>query len=303
MTLLPISADSSDSIPEVAICTARFHEHDGVVGRHVIDTVHRVQLQRAVVFTVFQDGIFGVSTKEEVIVQQWDKPETSWKLDAEVAWVPQGLQIARNRLLVLELKDGSEEIRSWRIRVFDISVVRNGVAQQIFEDEMQQLRFIDSVDMLHAPVKPFYAPFWEDRVDEKGVHFGFKTLLLMHTEIGDNLWHCDFRLDTEINEDGDMEERLTIDGTYILGQARDERSTQFVDGFALGPKASRIVWTSENGVTRIRSDWTDENMSDSRLLNLRSIPASIPRLLVFDELVGVLLLSDTATHHSLNYFI
>jgi hypothetical protein len=298
-----MSSDSSNSIPEVAICTARFHERDGVVGKQVIDTVNTVQLQGAVIFTVFQDGIFGVTTEKEVIVQQWDKPKTRWKLDAEVAWVPRGLQIARNRLLVLERKDDAEEIKSWRIRVFDISVVRNEVAQQISEDEMQQLRFIDSVDMLHAPVEPFYAPYWEDRIGEGGVHFGFKTLLLMHTEIGDNLWHCDFRLDTEINEDGDVKERLTIDGTYIVGQTRDERPTQFVDGFALGPKASRIVWTSENGVTRIRSDWTDDNASDSRELNMRSRPASIPRLLVFDELVGILLLSDTATHHSLNYFI
>jgi hypothetical protein len=296
-------ADSSDSAPVVAICTARFHEREGVVGKQILDTANKVELQRPVIFTVFQDGIVGVTTEEEVIVQQWDKPETRWKLDAEVAWVPRGLQIARNRLLVLERKDDAEEIKSWRIRVFDISVVRIGVAQQISENEMQQLRFIDSVDMLHAPVEPFYAPYWEDRVGESGVHFGFKTLLLMHTDIGDNLWHCDFRLDTEISEDGDMEERLTIDGTYIVGQNPDERPRQFVDGFALGPKASRIVWTSENCVTRIRSDWTDNNASDSRLLNMRSVPASIPRLLVFDELFGVVLQSDTATDHSLAYFI
>jgi hypothetical protein len=267
--------------------------------------VDTVQLQNAVVFTVFQDGILGVVTEVEVIVQQWDKPQTRWKLDPEVSWVTRGLQIARERLLVLERKDGTEEIRSWRIRVFDISVVRNGVPQKISEDETQELRFIDSVDILHAPVEPFYAPYWErvSEMGEMGVHFGFKTLLLMHTQIGENIWHCDFRLDTVINEDNTMGERLTMDGTYIVGQNPDERPTQFVDGFALGPKASRIVWTSENGVTRIRSDWTDQNASDSRLLDMKSIPSSIPRLLGFDELFGVVLQSDTATHHSLTYFI
>jgi len=260
-------------------------------------------MQKEVRFVVFQEGIIGATTEDEVVVQQWDDPITGWRLDADVLWVPRGLQIARDRLLALERKDDEAEIKSWRIRVFDISVVRKAITQSPSENVMQPLRFIDSVGMLHAPVEPFYAPYWEDRIGEQGIHLGFKTLLLMHTEIGDNLWHCDLRLDTRMNQDGEPEERLTVDEPYIVGQTRDERPTQFVDGFSLGPRASRIVWTSENGVIRIRSDWTDDNASDSRLLNMKSLPMAIPRLLIFDELVGVILQSDTSTHLSLSWFI
>ena len=273
------------------------------MGKQVIDTVDKLQMKDEVISCVLQDGIVGATARDEIVIQKWDKSATRWRLDAEIGWLPQGLQIARDRLLILESKDELEPIKSWRIRVFDISVVRNEEAQQVDEDQMRQLRFIDSVEIMHAPVKPFYAPYWEDRIGDPGVHFGFKTLLLIHTEIGEHLWHCDLRLDADFNAEGVMEEKLTIDGTYIVGQQPDQRPRQFVDGFALGPKASRIVWTSENGYTRIRSDWTDDNASESRLLNMRSVPMSIPRLLLFDELFGVILQSDTATHHSLSYFI
>lgn len=289
--------------PHIAICTAKFHEHDGVPGKQEIETVGNMQTGKDITFCVFQEGLVGITTEDEVVIQQWDNPASQWRLDAEVEWTPRGLQVARNRLLLLERKIDDEPIKSWRIRVFDISVVRDQEAQQISEDETRQLRFIDSANITHAPGEPFYAPYWEDRILESGVHFGFKTLLLIHTEIGEHLWHCDLRLDTEETTDGLTEERLIVVGEYIVGQEPDERPRQFLEGFILGPKASRIVWTTGDGSTRIRSDWTDENASESRELDMHSKPMSIPRLLVFDELFGVIMQSDTSTHHALFYFI
>jgi hypothetical protein len=251
-------------------------------------------------FCSLQEGLIAAGSGEEVLVERWDVPNSRRYLDITSGWLSAGVQIAKNRVITLEGTGAAEDTREWKINVFDVSPIRN--AQEDQEMNEQPLYSVGSASIPNSPCAPFYAPYWEDRVDQAGIHFGFKTMLRIHTSIGEHLWHCDFRLDTQIVS-GQPQEVLTVEEPNIIGEEPDQRPTQLTNGYVLGPKASRIVWTGQDGRVRIRSDWTEESPWGSRLLDLKWRPMSIPNLFEFDERLGIVLLSDNQTHLALFWFI
>ncbi|PVG02108.1 hypothetical protein CPB86DRAFT_698397 [Serendipita vermifera] len=259
-----------------------------------------IVFKNAVRFCTLEEGVIAAGNPFEVLVERWGAPNSRRHLNFGAEWLQAGVQIAKNRLITLEGTGVQDENRMWRINVFDISSVRNAQADQVLNDH--PLYSIASASLPNAPCAPFYAPYWEDRVDQAGIHFGFKTMLRMHTSIGECLWHCDFRLDNQLVS-GEIQEVLTVEEPNIIGEVPDQRPTQFTNGYVLGPKASRIVWTGQDGLVRIRSEWTEENPWASRLLDLKWRPMSIPSLYAFDERLGIVLLSDTLTHLALFWFI
>lgn len=250
---------------------------------------------------VLHEGLLGITTRESATIENWDNPHSRRTLESRPSWFPLGLQIARDRILLLE---GSNST-SWRVRIFDVSSVRKGTTGLVDEnDEPIPLFSTNEFVLLIKPVEPFYAPYWEDRLGEPGLHFGFKMLV----RNGDSLLHFNFHLDSEFNEEGLLTERLSLEKPYVLGATIDERPVGLIPGsYALGPRASRIVWVGRQGEVRIGSDWTDDLTEDgashSRVLDLRSRPQTTPTILAFDERLGILLLNDTAEHHALFWFV
>jgi hypothetical protein len=334
-----------------------------------------IQLPGAVVRCTLQQGIVAVSTAEEIIVEGWEEPDNTIKRKAKVLadWEPRGLQVARDRLIFLERKRDREIMKTWRIRVFDISSVRRGTGKERiginelngsykmpgvqgtyaimgpsasvpavvgidgYQGETETLRCTGTGFLPHFPHEPFYAPYWEERREDDDIHLGFKTVIVMHTVEGEYLWHVDFNLDIPKDETEDdaaqktptkiqnhvplplpgqslkqlnskmgltgaeREDRLTMETPCILGAETGDRATYFVDAHALSSSAGRVVWIASNGMARIFSAWTDEG-ANSRVLDLRCKPATIPRVLAFDEKLGALMLSDTDKNTAVFWF-
>lgn len=267
----------------------------------VFRTFREINAPAPVVRCTLQDGIVALSTAEEIVVEKWEDGSTRRTVHNSLAWEPRGLQVARDRLIFLERKRDQEVMKTWQIKLFDISGVRNKESSESQNGLSDLLKCTCTGLLPHFPHEPFYAPYWEERREDSGLHLGFKTVILMHTVEGEYFWHIDFTLDVTTNEEGVTEETLNIEVPRILGACPSERATYFVDAHALGASAGRLVWIASNGMARIFSEWTDEG-SNSRVLDLKCKPATIPRVLAFDEKLGVLMLSDTEKNTAVFWF-
>lgn len=294
---------AEDSI--ISVYLATFSQAEDGQMTVILESKHVIPTEARVRHCTLREGILGITTNEEATVEQWNKPQSKRKVEVLPSWLPCGLQVARNRLLLLE-SDRQDQPRAWQIRIFDISSLHSKDAGSLDEKGDQLPLFSTNViPLLVEPVDPFYAPYWEDRPGDPGVHFGFKILLTSD----DSLWHFDFHLDSELDETGSLQERLTWDSPCILGKTVDERPVGLTPGsYCLAPRASRIIWVGKQGEVRIRSDWTDDLTEDggscSRVLDLRSRPQMTPTILEFDENLGILLLNDTDPgKHVLFWFV
>ncbi|CAG8742726.1 16839_t:CDS:2, partial [Acaulospora colombiana] len=222
---------------KVGLYTAQFTQTQSGEISVKFEKTDEIIFKQVVRFCTLEEGVIAAGNPFEVLVQRWDIANSRRYLNSGAEWLQAGVQIAKDRLITLEVTGVQDDNRMWRINVFDISSVRNAKADQVIEN--QPLDSIVSASLPNAPCAPFYAPYWEDRVDQAGIHFGFKIMLRMHTSIGERLWHCDFRLDSQLVGD-EMQEVLTVEEPNIIGEEADQRPTQFTNGYVLGPKASRI---------------------------------------------------------------
>lgn len=267
----------------------------------------KVEEEYPISFFMLYEGLLGIVTAKQATIEQWINPLTRRRVEPSAHWIPRGIQVAKNRLLLLEA-DSSDEPEQYQIEIYDITSVRGSQQEFIDADGNPiSLQHTSSFKILDPPTEPFFAPYWEDRFGEPGVHIGFKMLFLS----GGTIWHVNFHLDSEIASDGSLQDQLSLEQPAILGSTAEEwPAGRSSTSYALGPRASRIVWVGRKAEVRIRSDWSDDLIttgetvvSCSRILDMKALPQNTQSIHAFDEATGILLLEDTPTHQALFWFV